>query len=655
MRLLLCALILLTGVAVAQQELVPPPAVTDPRQITSKKNPDLQSFTIEQLYMTRAVGDSAWSPDGKQVAFVSNMSGRNNIWIMPAEGGFPVQLTISDQRQISPAWSPDGKWIAYASDYNGDEQWDLFLVSPANGAVINLTKTPYVAEMGPAWSPDGRWLAYVVKPRTSSTFEIDAINVLTRAIKHLTTGTPRQFGNYSPIWSRDGKWIAATQLRADEKDANVVVVEVATGKATNVTPHTGDQTFTATDWSPDGKKLLLTSNAANGYDNVGLLDIATKQIQWLTRDQWEIRAGGFSPDGKLLTWTANVDGNTDIYLYDLAAQKAEPLPLPKGVNAPAGAESAFSRDGSHLLFSHDGPTSPNDLWVYSLAERHFHPITKSLVGGLRSADMVEPVLVHYPSRDGKFQISAFVYAPYNQQRDRRRPAIVYIHGGPISQSVNDFERRIQYLVNQGYFVIAPNYRGSSGFGKAFTNANQMDAGGGELNDLLDAAEWMKRSEYIDPKKLVVMGPSYGGYLTMMAVTKAPDMWAAAVPIVPFVNWFTEIENEDPILRESDLATMGDPVKNKALWEDRSPINFVDRIKAPLLILAGGNDPRCPNSEAKQIYDALKKRGSVVELKIYENEGHGFARVENQIDAYKRVAAFLREHVPAPGCGCSVYE
>ena len=160
---------------------------------------------------------------------------------------------------------------------------------------------------------------------------------------------------------------------------------------------------------------------------------------------------------------------------------------------------------------------------------------------------------------------------------------------------------------------------------------------------------------VDPKKLIVMGGSYGGYLSMMAVTKAPEVWAAGVPIVPFVNYFTEIENEDPVLREMDLATMGDPVKNKALYEDRSPIFFVDKIKAPLLLLAGGNDPRCPKSEAQQVVDAVKKNGGIAEYKVYENEGHGFARVENQIDAYKRVADFLRAHVPPADCYCTLKE
>ena len=186
-----------------------------------------------------------------------------------------------------------------------------------------------------------------------------------------------------------------------------------------------------------------------------------------------------------------------------------------------------------------------------------HQLTHSLVGGVRSEDMVEPHLVHYPSKDGKWTISAFVYVPYNLPRNGEHPAIVYVHGGPTAQTMNTFNRFVQYMANQGYIVIAPNYRGSTGYGKEFQHANLFDMGGGDLQDVLAAADWIKQTGYVDPKKLILMGGSYGGYMTMMGVTKAPEMWAAGVPIVPFVNWFTEIQNEDPVLQQSDLATMGD--------------------------------------------------------------------------------------------------
>lgn len=642
---------------VSAQTLTPPHAITDPKQISSKPNAQVEprSLTIEKLYMTRQIGRPTWSPDGKQIAFISNMSGRNNLWLVSAEGGFPTQLTVSDQRQTSPTWSPDGKWIAYQSDYDGDEQWDIFLVSPKTGKVVNLTQTREIAEMDPTWSPDGRYLAYLVKPKTSAAYEIDVYDMVMREIKHITTNTPQDKSNTNPIWSKDGKFIVYTQEQAKGTDSNMFIANVESVQSTVLTPHEGEKLYSANDISPDGKRILLTSNAANGYDNVGLLDIASKNMTWLTRDKWEIRGGEFSHDGQRLTFTANVDGNEDIYVHDLASGKSTALAIPKGVNSPAGGHSAFSPDGQRLLYYHNGPTAPGDLWVYHLATGKSQQITQSLVGGIRSEDMVEPYLVHYPSRDGKWTISAFLYVPFNMARNGQNAAIVYIHGGPASQSVNSFNRFVQYAVNQGYMVLAPNYRGSTGYGKEFQQANLFDMGGGDLQDVLAGVDFIKQTGHLDPKKIAVMGGSYGGYLSMMAVTKAPDFWAAGVPIVPFVNWFTEIQNEDPVLQQSDLATMGDPVKNKALYEDRSPINYIDQIKAPLLLLAGGHDPRCPKSETEQVVEAIRKRGGTVDYKIYDNEGHGFARVENQIDAYKRVGDFLLAHVVPADCACSLNE
>ena len=656
----------------AAQTLSAPQAVTDPKTVSSKPNAQVEarSLTVEKLWMTRQVGRSAWSPDGKSVAFISNMSGRNNLWVVPGDGGWPVQLTVSDQRQTAPAWSPDGKWIAYQSDYDGDEQWDIFLVSPKTGKVVNLTQTREIAEINPTWSPDGRYLAYEVKPKTSAAYEIDIYDMVMRDVKHLTSGTPQDKRNSNPVWTKDGKYIVYTQEQAKGTDSNIFVADYATGKSKLLTPHEGEQLYYANDVvpsaNPDAGRILFTSNAANGYDNVGILDfiwtmdvpvvgVYPGKIKWLTHDKWEIRGGNFSPDGKHITLSANVDGNEAIYLYDLATENSTALPIPQGVNELAGGRSAFRADGSSLLYNHNGPAAPGDLWVYHLGSRKSQQVTHSLVAGLRSEDMVEPYLVHYPSRDGKWTISAFLYVPFNMARNGQNAAIVYLHGGPASQSKNSFNRFVQYAANQGYMVLAPNYRGSTGYGKEFQQANRFDMGGGDLQDVLAGVDWIKQTGHLDPKKIAVMGGSYGGYLSMMAVTQAPEVWAAGVPIVPFVNWFTEIQNEDPVLQQSDLATMGDPVTNKALYEQRSPINFMDQVKAPLLLLAGGHDPRCPKSETQQVVEAIKKRGGTVDYKIYDNEGHGFARVENQIDAYKRVADFLLAHVVPADCSCSVTE
>src|SRR5437773_5158319 len=202
---LVFAIVITMSTLALTQTLPAPQAVTDPKQISSKSKAQVEkNLSIEKLYMTRAIGATAWSSDGKTVAFISNISGRNNIWIVPAEGGWPMQLTVSDQRQTAPAWSPDGKWIAYQSDYDGDEQWDIFLVSPKTGQVVNITKTRDIAEENPAWSPDGRYLAYMVKPKTSSVYEIDVFDTVMRIMKHVTGGTPRYTTTVNPLCTKAG-------------------------------------------------------------------------------------------------------------------------------------------------------------------------------------------------------------------------------------------------------------------------------------------------------------------------------------------------------------------------------------------------------------------------------------------------------------------
>jgi dipeptidyl aminopeptidase/acylaminoacyl peptidase len=652
-RVLLSAAILLISVAAfAQQSLITPQALTDPAKLESKNLSEMQNFSVEKLFTIRDVGGSTWSPDGQQVAFISNISGHDNLWIVPAAGGWPTQLTISDQRQAHPVWSPDGTWIAFLSDHDGDRRWKLYLVSPKRGDVLNLTTAPDTAEEDPAWAPNGREIAYISKPKTGSSYEIELMDVATRHVRHLTQNTPKELSNTHPVFSRDGKFLIYTQARAGSRDSNVFLLDLASGKSANLTPHEGQNNYAASDISPDGKTILLTSDAANGYDNVALFDIPTRKLDWLTHEKTQVNARTFSPDGQSLTWTENVGGNSEIYVYDIATKRAVALPLQAGVNSLRDNPLPYTRDGSKLLYCHTSAAAPADLWTYDSPSRQSQQITHSLVAGVRRSDMVEPYLVHYPSRDGKWTISALAYIPNDIQRNGKFPAIVYVHDGPASQFVNSFDPFLQYIINQGYIVIAPNYRGSIGYGEQFRDANRANLGGADVDDLLDAAEWIKKSGFVDPKKMIVMGDGYGGYLSLMAAAKEPDLWAAGVSIDPFVNWLTRIAHEDPLARESDLADMGDPVKNKGLYEEHSPANLNDRVNTPLLLLAS-DDPRCPKSELQAMADALKKKSGIAQLKTYDNVG--LSSLANRIDAFQRVSDFLKVRVPSPGCGCSIYE
>jgi dipeptidyl aminopeptidase/acylaminoacyl peptidase len=647
--------VLFLALIVSAQNLPTPQAITDASKIESPTLIDFKPIELDKLFLTRQFDGATWSPDGKEIAFTSNISGRMNVWVVPSEGGWPRQLTVSDQRQESPAWSPDGKWIAFLSDKDGDELWDIYLVSPKSGEVKNVTMSSRSEEGRPAWSPDGKQIAYPMRPKDKAAYEIDVMDIKSQKTTHITQNTPADRYNDDPLWSPDGKSLAWTQEYADLENADVMVADVASGKAGNLTNHAKGQVFRATAWSPDGKSLLITSDAKNGYMNVGVLDVASKQIKWLTEEKWEMEAIDFAAGGKQAIWTANVDGEVSVHATELASGKSEELAAGGGVNTTDEIPHPVSQDGSRLLYIHDAANSPRAIWAYDFASKKAQPVTHALLAGVPEKELVEPTLAHFPSKDGKYTLSAWTYMPYNIQPNHKYPAIVYVHGGPDDQSMANFNPLLQYFVNLGYIVIAPNYRGSTGYGRDFRKANHMDAGGAELQDVVDAAEFIKKSPYADPKNIVLMGRSYGGYLTLMGVTKFPDEWSAAVPIVPFANWFTAYQNEDATLQASDHQFMGDPVANKQIWTDRSPAFFVDRIKAPLLILAGGHDPRCPKTESEAMAQAIRKHGGRVQLKVYEDEGHVFSKAENILDAYKRVSDFLKTYAPSPGCGCSVYE
>jgi dipeptidyl aminopeptidase/acylaminoacyl peptidase len=252
-------------------------------------------------------------------------------------------------------------------------------------------------------------------------------------------------------------------------------------------------------------------------------------------------------------------------------------------------------------------------------------------------------LVHYKSFDGKM-ISAFLWMPFNLKRDGTNPSVVLPHGGPTGQTVDYFNREAAAFASRGYICIAPNVRGSTGYGLEFQKANIKDLGGGDLQDEVYAARFLVDTGYADPKKNGITGGSYGGYMTLMAVGKTPEVWAAAVEEYGIINWFTMLQHEDPLLQEYEKSILGDPVKDRSVYEDDSPLKYIRNAKAPLLVLQGDNDIRVPKEEAEQVVQTLKGAGKTVDAHYYPNEGHGFAKRENQIDAIQRTVEWFDRYL-----------
>src|SRR5579859_1440528 len=392
--------------------------VTDPRSVTSASNAAAHALSIDDLYFTRSVSGASWSPDGKEIAFTTDLTGRPNLWKIKAAGSWPVQLVQSKQRQYGASWSPDGKWIAYQQDLDGNELWDVYVVPSEGGDPINLTNTPGAREEVPRWSPDGQLIALNVKDRSATSYDLAILDFATRQVRRLTHERAADHSWASVAWSADGRTLYATRFEISFQDSDVYAVDVATGKLTSLTPHKGKVVTVASALSPDGKTLLVTSNEHGGYQNVALLDIATHRLRWATDTQWEATSADFSPDGRSLTYTLNADGLVDAYLVDSATLQAKKIPAGEGVNGFPGHPTSFSPSGAKLVLSHESSVQPVDLWVYDIASGHTERLTRSAIASVVIAPMPASQVVHYRSFDGKL-ISALLWVPVKDRKSTR--------------------------------------------------------------------------------------------------------------------------------------------------------------------------------------------------------------------------------------------
>jgi dipeptidyl aminopeptidase/acylaminoacyl peptidase len=624
--------------------------LTDPKSVTSVSNPAARPAPIDDLYYTRSVFGAAWSPDGQQIVFTSDIAGRPNLWKVNSKGGWPIQLTQSDDRQYSAAWSPDGKWIVYQQDRAGNELWDLYAIPSEGGEVINLTNTPAIRELNPVWSHDGSTIALGYKPKDGTQYDIALMNWTTRKVQKLTDEHQPGYSWNAVAWSPDNKTIYATRTNPQFTDADIYRIDVATQKTENLTSHEGTIRYLGSSLSPDGGTILLSSDAKGGYMNVALLDVATRKIAWVTDSKWESSSGNFSPDGKRYTYTVNEDGLIDAYVADRSTNHAEKVEMAHGLNAFSGNPNEFAPQSDRVIVSHEASNQPGDLWVYDLTSQHPEQLTFSAVASLRATPLPPSQVIHYKSFDGKI-ISALLWMPFNLKQDGSNPALVLPHGGPTGQMVDYWNTDVAALTSRGYICLAPNPRGSTGYGLDFQKANFQDLGGGDLKDEIAGVEFLKATGYVDPKKIGITGGSYGGFMTLIAIGKAPDIWAAGVEEYGIINWSSMLKSSDPSLNEYLKALLGDPDKNQKIYEADSPITYIRSERAPLLVLQGDNDPRVPKEEAQQVVDILKKEGRVVDVHYYPNEGHGFVKRENQIDAIRRTIDWFDQYLmgksPAP--------
>ena len=426
-------------------------------------------------------------------------------------------------------------------------------------------------------------------------------------------------------WSPDGKTIVfgTNEDTSNLKNADIYLIDADGANARKIFSGKAGSQDSASDWHPDGKRLAITSDAS-GTPRAGILDIASGNVRWLGKEGVEEHSGKFSKDGKTLYALRNYESQVRPVLYDVASGTARELRLDPGISTVIG----FYDGDRRLLIGYQSETRRNEIASYDLQSDHLDTLLRADYGSIDPGVFVKGEHIYYPTFDGK-RIPAIVYKPRNIAAGEKLPAIVHVHGGPTGQWFRAFDPFAQFLADRGFVVIEPNIRGSTGYGVAFRDAALKDWGGADLEDIAAAAEYLKSLPYVDKSRLVVFGGSYGGFMSFIAATKKPDIWRAAVAWVGVSDLHKLYEKSMEHFKYYFREQMGDPEKDRALWRDRSAVEFAENLRAKLLMVHGVNDPRCPVEQSRVFRDRLvelgRKEGTDFEYVELTDEGRTSSR------------------------------
>jgi dipeptidyl aminopeptidase/acylaminoacyl peptidase len=607
------------------------------------------AYTPEQLSLIRTTTECKISPDGKTVAFTSTITGATELWTVPAVGGWPSQLTNLNENLSDISWSPDGRWIFFASDYGGNERPDLFRVPSAGGRVEKFTQGK-LAHNEPRLSPDGSRLAFTADPDEPFVFQLNVMDLKTRKVSRLTREKVKV---QQVVWSPDGKTIAVNRS-GDEQKGELLLVDAATGTIQVIRPPGKDNNLVPARFSPVGKALLATARNENGFLQMAVIKLKSSAtagtppepdgpLAFIGPSDWDVVWARWTKDG--IYFIRNEGGAAGLsFMSDPTGPAKRLLPADSWV-----AQVSLDEAGRHLAVLRGDVSRPPDVWVMSNSlkarndnGRHnpvLKQITLSLMGGVRSEKLSQGEFVTYKSFDGK-PIHALVLKPRAPRLGSPPPAVVYVHGGPNGQITQSFRTIYHVLTEAGFVVIAPNYRGSTGYGKPFEDANNLDWGGGDLKDVVAAVKHFAARGDIDPKRVGITGGSYGGYLTLMALGRTPNIWKAGVELYGMPDLVMDYYLAKTRFADWYHTEMGNPKTHAALYRERSPLMYLDDIKAPLLVFQGAGDTNVPKPESDLLVAMLRQLKKDYQYIVYPDEGHGFTRRKNLLDYYRRTTDFF---------------
>ncbi|CAN5509531.1 prolyl oligopeptidase family serine peptidase [soil metagenome] len=574
------------------------------------------------------------SPDASKIAYVRGFDGRNDVWVVDLDGGHPIQITDAvtpqgpdpSQRQAMPlCWTPDSRHVIFASNNGGK----LYKVPAGGGPSVQIEEA-VGNHHSPAVSPDGARIAFVAE--RGEDVDIFVVSADGTLIRQMSSQTDDGFVA-NPEWSPGGgqlMWTSWPHYDMPWDETSIIVSESTQSSAAEVAG--GERVSNNwSQWSPDGKWIAFTSDRDGDHHNLWRMKPDGSDTEALVSEHCDHHRPVWSPDGKKIAYLRIEDCEHQIWVWDDGD--------PRQITTEPGVHSDLAWiDNDEILCVFESPLFPADLWVVNL-DKDRRRLTQSATGGVIGGNLTLPKVMSWESSDG-LEISGMLFEP-DDIRPGKHPLMVHIHGGPVGQATKNWQPWIQQLVQQGYVVLVPNYRGSKGYGRAFMEKLYGDWGGGDLDDYITGAKAVIARGAVDPGRVVATGGSAGGYSTLICMTKAPDVFKAGIARYGISN-LKSFHRKTWVFERYYLAKLmgGTGGERSDLYDDRSPINFVDDVTGPLLILQGDIDIVCHRSEMDNMTEALKAAGKDVEYHVYDGEGHGWKKISTIIDDANRSEKFL---------------
>jgi len=609
-------------------------------QTTKKEEPkniaqNLKSYTIEQMMDNESVLGGSLSPDKSKLLVTSNRSGIFNMYNIDVINGAYIPESVSDSASVyAISYFPNDERILFRMDNNGDEVFHIYM-KDLDGTHKELTPGEKARSVFYGWTHDGNGFFYGSNkrdPRYMDVYEMTLDDLEAKLIYKNDKGY--DFGGIS-----NDKAHLALSKSINTNDSDLFLYNFKEKSLAKINDN--QSANGAQDFHPDGTDLFYTTDEGAEFSYLMKYNLETKTKEKVIEKSWDIVGYNYTHNGKYKVISVNEDAKNTIEIINTATD--EPMIIENGEMNGAITNLSFSRDEKMIRYTVGGSHTPSNLFLYDVENKTSKKLSDVLNKEINPDDLVNAKVIRYKSFDG-LEIPAIYYLPHQASETNKVPAMVWVHGGPGGQSRQNFSAFIQYMVNHGYAVLAVNNRGSSGYGKTFYQMDDLNHGDKDLKDCIEGKNWLAEQKEIDGDKIGIIGGSYGGYMTMAALTYAPDEFDVGVNLFGVTNWIRTLKSIPPwweSFKTSLYKELGDPYSADSIRLKKiSPLFHTENVTKPLIVLQGAQDPRVLKVESDEIVAGVKKNGVPVEYVLFEDEGHGFVKKENQIEAYSKTLNFL---------------